>query len=167
MEKDKQLKKFISLVIKNAPEYDNFSIHELHKALELTEYEKKQYINLTFEIRKHLVDNDLATMYGSRKVILTEKGRELKNGTYKKSHISINNDFRKSNIGSVIQDSRLKKAAIKNKVIAAPTSKPVKKSLLKKIYSDPWVIGIILLVIAAFLNSDRIKNWIDSIIENF
>jgi hypothetical protein len=149
MEKDKQLKKFISLVIKNAPEYDNFSIHELHKALELTEYEKKQYINLTFEIRKHLVDNDLATMYGSRKVILTEKGRELKNGTSKKPQISISNDFRNSQIGNLIQSSENidLKSPITQKTKNTTDKHPKTKSNIEIL---SWIIGILASALAIY-----------------
>lgn len=44
-------------------------------------------------------------------------------------------------------------------------NKVEKKSIFNKIYSDPWVIGIVLLIIASILSADRIKKWIDSIID--
>lgn len=112
--KDEYLKKFIPLVIDNASEFDNFSVFDLHKSLNLSENELKIFKQLTFDIRKHLIDNGIAKMYGSRKITLTEKGRDIKNGTEKIFGTIINNDFSNSTIGTVIQESDLKKARIKS-----------------------------------------------------
>jgi hypothetical protein len=71
-----------------------------------------------------------------------------------------------TNNGILIQDSFLDKSPIKQKTNPAPNNNPEKKSLFKRIYSDPWIVGISLLIIAALLNAERIKNWIDKIIEN-
>lgn len=70
--RDQYLKKFIPLVIKNAPEFDNFSVNELHKSLKLSENDKNIFKDVTFYIRKHLVDNGIANMYGTRKITLTD-----------------------------------------------------------------------------------------------
>jgi hypothetical protein len=68
------------------------------------------------------------------------------------------------NNGILIQDSRLEKSPIKQNINPAPKNNPEKKSLFKRIYSDPWVIGISLIIIAAILGAERIKHWIDSYI---
>jgi hypothetical protein len=81
-------------------------------------------------------------------------------------NINIENLNQGDNNGVLIQGSRLEKSLIKQKINPAPKNTPEKKSLFKRVYSDPWVIGISLLIIAALLNAERIKNWIDKIIEN-
>ncbi|MCX2679255.1 hypothetical protein OOZ15_04810 [Galbibacter sp. EGI 63066] len=78
LNKDQALKEFINLVIKNAPEYDNFSVYDLHESLNLTETEHKKFKDLSFQIRKSLVDDGIAILYGSRQIKLTEYGRHLR-----------------------------------------------------------------------------------------
>ncbi|MEZ7494518.1 hypothetical protein QO206_03410 [Leeuwenhoekiella aequorea] len=68
------------------------------------------------------------------------------------------------NNGILIQDSRLEKSPIKQNINPAPKNNPEKKSLFNRIYSNPWVIGISLIIIAAILGAERIKDWIDKYI---
>lgn len=102
---DEYLKKFIPLVIKNAPEFNNFSIYDLKNNLELSEKEKLVFVDLTFKIRQHFISNGIAEMYGSRQIKLLDKGRDIKNGKEKIFGITINNDFINSNIGQVNHSS--------------------------------------------------------------
>ena len=68
------------------------------------------------------------------------------------------------NNGILIQDSLLEKSPIKQNINPAPKNNPEKKSLFKRIYSNPWVIGISLIIIAVILGAERITDWIDSYI---
>ena len=72
---------------------------------------------------------------GFTKVEKVDKLRE--ENTNDKINVNINNDFRDSTIGSVIQDSRLETSPIINSTKAAPNKNPDKKSLLKRINDDP------------------------------
>ena len=53
--------------------------------------------------------------------------------------------FSGANISQVIQDWELKNNSIKNKIIQPPKSNPAEKSSLKKLLSNPWVIGLTIL----------------------
>jgi hypothetical protein len=68
------------------------------------------------------------------------------------------------NNGILIQDSLLEKSPIKQNINPAPKNNTEKKSLFKRMYLHPWVIGISLIIIAAILGAERIKYWIDSYI---
>lgn len=124
--KDEYLKRFIPLVIEYAPNFDEFSIYDLKESINLSESDKKIFETLTFDIRKHLVDNGIAKMYGSRQITLTDKGRSLK-------------DRMSNNIS-------------------------IKKSWLKIFFSNPWVIGISLVLLAAILNANRIMDAINNLL---
>ncbi|QNK78183.1 hypothetical protein H7F37_04200 [Winogradskyella sp. PAMC22761] len=102
---DEYLKKFIPLVIKYAPEFNNFSIYDLQNKLKLSKKEKLIFRDLTFKIRQHFVSNGIGEMYGSRQIKLLNKGRDIKNGTEKILGMTINNDFSNSNIGQVNHSS--------------------------------------------------------------
>ena len=146
--KDEYLKKFIPLVIKNGSEFDNFSIFDLHKSLDISEKEKIVFKDLIFDIRKHLVSNGIAEMYGSRKITLTEKGRDIKNGTEKIFGTIINNSFSNSTIGTVIQESDLYNSPITNEVNPEPNIKPDKKSSVKKILDSLTNNKLVILIIS-------------------
>lgn len=143
---DEYLGKFIPLVLKEANEYTEFSVFDLGKKLNLSEKDNLIFNDLTFKVRVHLIDNGIANMCGSHMVKLTEKGRDIKNGKEKIFGITIN-DFKGSTIGTYIQDSYLKKSPIKNKIKAPPINNPATKSSLKKFFSNPWTIGIGLIII--------------------
>lgn len=85
------------------------------------------------------------------------KGIDYLNNLEKENKSIVNN-------GILIQDSLLEKSPIKQNINPAPKNNPEKKSLFNRIYSDPLVIGIILLLIAAIFNAERVKKWVDSII---
>jgi hypothetical protein len=86
--KDEYLKKLIPLVIKNAPEFDNFSIFDLHEDLNLNKNDKIIFKDLSSEIRINLVERGIVKMYGSSQVKLTDDGRDKKNGTEPGNRIS-------------------------------------------------------------------------------
>ncbi|MDH7914207.1 hypothetical protein [Winogradskyella sp. SYSU M77433] len=163
---DEYLEKFIPLVIKHAPKYDNFSISDLKSDLNLSKNDQLIFSDLTFKIRQHFINNDIAEMYGSRQIKLLDKGRDIKNGNEKIFGVIINNDFSNSTIGTVIQESDLKKA----RIISNPKTEnntPLKKSLIQKLLSNPWFIGIVLAIVAAILNTERIMNFINNVINKF
>lgn len=66
------------------------------------------------------------------------------------------------NNGILIQDSLLEKSPIKQNINPAPKNNTEKKSLFMRIFLNPWVVGISLIIIAAVLGTERIKYWIDS-----
>jgi hypothetical protein len=66
--------------------------------------------------------------------------------------------------GTFIQDSDLRKARTINKPKTVNNT-PLKKSLIEKIISHPWILLIAGLLIAAFLNSDRIMKFINEIMD--
>lgn len=85
----------------------------------------------------------------------TEKGFEAKKFNSYQEYIDKHKETAKTNIinvtnstiGQVNQDSNFSSSPNKIKTQAAPINKPGKKSLLKKIYSSPWTIGLVLLII--------------------
>ena len=157
---DEYLKKFIPLVIKHAPKYDNFSISDLKTELNLSKNDQIIFSDLTFKIRQYFVSNGIAEMYGSHQIKLLDKGRDIKNGKEKILGNFIYNDFSNSSAGTLIQDSDLNKALIKIKA-KTENNTPLKKSLIQKLLSNPWLIGLVFAIIAAILNSDRIMNFIN------
>jgi len=72
------------------------------------------------------------------------KKQEFKSKTNLKSTY---NDLRGANIGMLNQDSHLEKSPIDIKVKAEPNSNPPTKSSLQKFFSNPYIIGSILLII--------------------
>ena len=113
---DEYLKKFIPLVIKHAPEFNNFYISDLKTELNLSKTDQLIFSDLTFKIRQYFVSNGIAEMYGSRQIKLLDKGRNIKNGKEKILGKFIYNDFSNSSVGTLIQDSDLNKSRIKSKI---------------------------------------------------
>lgn len=112
--------------------------HKLEDAIEI------------FGRKKHIFD-----VYDGHLLKLSDKGIELKD--FGKGYLkfinkeSLNNHttlnyISGDNYGIQSSDGVFKNPTIKQ-TKEAPISKPPKKSLLKKIYSDPWVIGIGLIII--------------------
>tara|TARA_R110002126_G_scaffold289763_1_gene445419 strand:- start:1406 stop:1957 length:552 start_codon:yes stop_codon:yes gene_type:complete len=77
--------------------------------------------------------------------------------------ITVNGVYIENNENS--KNQSFENIANKKQVSAEPNNKPEQKSRLKKILSDPWFIGISLALLAAVLNAERIKKWLDSIID--
>lgn len=151
---DEYLEKFIPLVLKECNEYTEFSIFELGKKLNLSEKDNLIFNDLTFRIRVHLIDNDLATLHGSRMVKLTEKGRDVKNGKEKIFGVVINNDFSNSTIGQLNQADFLnnKKTEIKQ-IIHPKTNEKQQNAIISFIEKFWWkiliplAIGVLLILI--------------------
>jgi hypothetical protein len=88
-------------------------------------------------------------------VKITINGNEYLNEIEKESII---------NNGIIIQDSSFKNSPIKNKVNAEPNNKPEQKSFVKKFFSNPYVIGSVLIVIEEIkfgFIMDFIVNWFE------
>ena len=80
---DEYLKKFIPLVIKLAPEFDNFSLRDLTDKMKLSDKEKSIYNDNEFlyDLKTKLKEVGLANVFGNGSLSLTDKGRDKKNGT--------------------------------------------------------------------------------------
>jgi|GEM_PF-2489987 len=155
---DEYLKKFITLVRIHAPKYDNFSLTDVKKKMELSKDERLIFRSLTVnnKISECLVDSGFANRKGTN-LALTEKGRDIKNGKEEMIGISINNDFSNSTIGQVnqsLEKMEVKKNEIKQTV--QPTKKP---SIWARIMSFCakfwWKILIPLALIVIKLMIDR------------
>lgn len=81
---------------------------------------------------------------------------EIENKNITNSGIYINKNENKGN-------QSFENIANKKQVNAEPNNNPEQKSRFKKILSSSWFIGISLVFLAAILNAERIKNWIDSV----
>lgn len=161
---NEKLDEFIPLVIKHAPKYDNFSISDLKTKLNLSKNDQLIFSELTFKIRQYFVRNGIAEMYGSHQIKLLDKGRDIKSGKEKILGNFIYNDFSNSSVGTLIQDSDLNKARIKNKINNVNNT-PLKKSTTEKLLSHPWLLLIAGCIIAAILNSKRIMDFINDIMD--
>ncbi|WP_157209286.1 hypothetical protein [Mariniflexile maritimum] len=159
-------------------EYDNQYLAN-HFQLSLEEYEYFYNQICNFSINEHNIGNVLNKETNYQKLWIDNyTDRFIKNGGFekyyrlKKERMTKNNKpnviaknyIGGDNYGTQSLDRSLKMAKTKQ-TIAAPINKPVTKSLFKRIYSDPWLIGISLVIIALILSADRIKNWINGIID--
>lgn len=151
--KDEYLKRFIPLVIKHAPEFDSFSVFELSDKLNISKDEQKIFEIISFDIRKHLVENEIAKMDGSRKITLKEKGRDIKNGTEKIFGTIINNDFSNSTIGQVNQSSNFSNSPQTNNITANNKAALKTKSIIKfwKLISENKLISSVMVLIILYL----------------
>ena len=70
------------------------------------------------------------------------------------------------NVEQLNQDSNFSNSPISIKTKPAPNKKPVIKSRLNKFFSNKWLIGISLVVLAAILNGNRIMNVINKFLDN-
>ena len=94
---DEYFKKFIPLIIKNAPEYDNFWLHNLVKGFKLSKTDQLIFDDMEHDLKVKLDSIGLAKLYPNGLVCLTDKGRDKKNGTeshniiskYQKIHIGL------------------------------------------------------------------------------
>lgn len=101
--------------------------------------------NRVNEIFKILIENDVVHNVSSK------KGIEISKKEFIDYDLSLFTDLSKP---------------ININVNAVPSNNPVRKSLFKRIVTSPWFIGIVLVIIAAILNADRISDWINNIINN-
>ncbi|MGG7036534.1 MAG: hypothetical protein ACI7YS_15260 [Flavobacterium sp.] len=145
------IENFIEIILKNAPEYDCFSLHEMVNSLELEDIEKKQFKYLAENLRKTLIKKGLIefTKGSNLYVELTEKGRkyfdekiiEPINFTQ-----NIENYIGGNNHGIQSSRSDFIKPAIQNANKITET-KPPKKSFLE---IASWVIGGVAAIIAIY-----------------
>ena len=80
---DEYLKKFIPLVVKHAPEFDNFSLRDLADKMKLSDKDKLVYNENEFlhDLKTKLNEVGLANVFPNGSLSLTDKGRSKKNGT--------------------------------------------------------------------------------------
>jgi hypothetical protein len=164
--KDEYFKKFIPLIFEHAPEFESFSFRDLLTSLELSKDERLIFGNMNLDLRKYFVDNGFAIMDGSRKIILTESGRDKKNGTENKFNLNIKNDFTNSTISQFNQESDFSNSSTN----INPTTKQEKKSLLGKFWKliteNKLVSGILLALITEEATVGKIWKFIFSLFQN-
>jgi len=95
---DEYLKKFIPLVIKHAPEYDNFSLRDLTDKMKLSNKDKLVFDDneMQYDLKIKLKEVGYVNIFGNGSVSLTDKGRDKKNGTEPHNRIS---KYQKIHIG--------------------------------------------------------------------
>ena len=176
---EKEIIEHLEIVFNDITDFELVSVNNpifdlLHPK---TEDEKNKFFSIVDNVKLFAKNNDLIEKHGTGDFFkLTKKGKKLKKlGSYSEylKYIEKKELESKSkvinNSGIYIESNENKgtqsfeKTANKKQVNAEPNSKPEQKSRLKKILSDPWVIGISLVLLAAILNVERIKNWYDSI----
>ena len=154
--------------MKNTIEY------KILKHLKENDFGEYVDISMLFENKK-LLKSKLIELRGS-KLIKTNFGEYHINGISTPCNflvkITVNgneylNEIEKESIinnGIIIQDSSFKNSPIKNKVNAEPNNKPAQKSFVKKFFSNPYVIGSVLIVIEEIkfgFIMDFIVNWFE------
>lgn len=155
--------KFIELIIKKAPKFSAFCIHEIVNKLELSELEKKQFNYLKYEIRSDLEKNGLAEfpIKGNSDIMLTEGGRhyfDLKHPNTILADTYIGGDIS----GVYLSRSNLKNTEIKHN--DQPKAKESKNNVIISFIVKFWrgiLIPVLLLIIAALFNSERVMNFIN------
>jgi len=158
-----------------------FSLNEIIDLLNLDNTKERQFNVVVLEVTSLLKEYDFINIVpntsgyfklsqngflakekgGYFKYIDFIKNKELESKT---SNIIAENYIAGDNFGTQYLERSFNKPKIKQ-TIAAPINKPVTKSLFKRIYSDPWLIGISLAILALILSADRIKDWINGIID--
>lgn len=83
-----------------------------------------------------------------------------------KDNSNITNNFNNSTIGQLNQESNFSESPISIKINDIPSKNPEKKSILNKLFSNPWVIGISLVLFTAVLNGKRVMRYINDILDN-
>lgn len=156
--------KFIELILKNAPKFSAFCIHEIANKLDLSELEKKQFNYLKYEIRSDLDKSGLTKfpIKGNSDIILTEGGRnyfELKHPNTILADAYFGGDIN----GIYLSRSQLENPLIK-KTKAIPIKNPEKKLRLITIFSNPWLIGFVLTAITVLCNSKRVMDFINKLV---
>lgn len=79
-DKDKYLSKYINLTFKLAPEYDSFKLRDLGNKMNLKD-KRVIFGNIQNDISNYLTRNNFAEIKQGEELILTDKGRDKKNGT--------------------------------------------------------------------------------------
>lgn len=91
------------------------------------------------------------------------KHRHIEKGSIDTQQITKTLNFNGNNYGIVGQDSRFENIPINIKTNDIPSKNPVTKSRLITILSNPWFVGITLVVLAAIFNGKTVMNFINNI----
>ncbi len=155
---DGDFKRFISLILENAPKYKKFKLHELKRVLNLSKREKAIFSELSRDMRVYLVENNLAKQTERLKLLLIEK----------ENSVMIDNSITNygDNYGIQSSSSQFEKSVnINTNYTSSNVSK--QKPLVTRFFNNSWLVMIFSLLIGAVFNTKRIKDWIDMAISNF
>jgi hypothetical protein len=178
---EKEIIEYLEIVFKDITDFELVYINKpITKILKReTKEERDKFFLIVDCLELFAKNNDLIEKNGTGDFFrLTDNGKKLKKlGSYSEflKHIEkkeLESESKVINVSGVYieknennKNQSFENIANKKQVNAEPTKIPEKKSLFKRIYSDPWVIGITLLLLAVLFNAERIKNWVDSIID--
>lgn len=93
------------------------------------------------------------------------KHRHTEKGSINNQHVTNTLNFNGNNYGNVGQDSLFENIPININTNETPSKKPVKKSRLITILSNPWLITLFGAIFTAILNGKKVMNLINSIFE--
>ncbi|MFM9825835.1 hypothetical protein [Flavobacterium sp.] len=155
--------KFIELILKKAPKFSTFCIHEIANKLELSELEKRQFNYLKYEIRSDLDKNGLAKfpIKGNSDIMLTEGGRhyfELKHPNTILADTYVGGDIS----GVYLSRSNLKNTEIKHN--DQPKANDNKNNKIISFIVKFWwqiLIPLTFVILSAILSSKRVMNFIN------
>lgn len=181
---NKETIKYFDLVVSHIDKPHQFWVYNIlhdHILKGDPEFDDKVY-----EIENPVTDFGVSHGYFDRQILtngnqlgsLTPLGRKLKD--FGKGHeafekhleeknrpqVNIENFIGRDNYGIQSSDSDFKKPIIKN-TNAAKSKKAVTKSNNESWYTNSWLIGLALVVIAALFNTTRIMNALNHCMDGF
>jgi hypothetical protein len=178
---EKEIIEYLEIVFKDITDFELVSVNNpITKVLKhQTKEERENFFSVVDNVELFAKNNDLIKKIGTGDFFkLTKNGKKLKKlGSYSEylKHIKkkdLKPESKVINVNGVYieknennKNQSFENIANKKQVNAEPNIIPVQKSRLKKILSDPWFIGISLLILTVVFNAERIKNWVDSIID--
>ena len=144
--KGEYIDKYYDLVLLKAPENQCFSMHELFD-FPLHSEELNWYNKVSHDVMVALISDDLIKFETGSNIYLrlTAKGKNKRKGI-DQNQTTINNynapviKDSEINNSQILQGSVFEKSPISIKTKEAPKSKPEIKSLVQKIFSNPWVL---------------------------
>jgi len=179
---EKTIIEYLDIILQADKKDSFFDIYDIlvPKYLKVeTESEKKYFIELKEEIIEFGEYENYIEQFDSGHIKLTEKGKtakkkgghlnyekylENKDLDNKTEHKTVNYNLEGATVGQINHESNFEKSPTKITLKTDRNNKPDKKSLLKRIFLNPYVIGIVLIAIEEY-KIGTIYKFIISMIE--
>ncbi|MEW7292882.1 hypothetical protein [Aquimarina sp. 2304DJ70-9] len=158
--KEPVVEKFLKLIFDNVENYEEFQLHTLRSKLGLTDNEKRQFNEVLDILRSKLKKNERIEIISG--TLLRMLPAENLNS---QPNINIENFIGGDNNGIQSSKSDFSDVNVKNNYQEL-NQETEKESLLRRIFLNPYVIGLIFVIIAAIFNAERIMNFINKIIND-